>query len=213
MLFQIISQKDSLRYYLLTLLFIYINASNSITDIYFLVIYRYKDDVYDRIWLPYESSNDWARLNTSLNNDDLVQDRYKPAAIVMSTAVTSLNASAPLQFHWDADNENDQYYSYLLFNEVEKLAENETRAFIITVNRDLLYGPLIPKYQKVTTVYCRKPSTRAKRYQISLSKTENSTLPPILNAFEIYKVKEFSRSETQQEDGMLALNFLVSFAV
>jgi len=175
------------------------------TDIYILVMCRYKDDVYDRIWLPYESSSDWVRLNTSLNNDDLVQDRYKPPVIVMSTAVTLVNASAPLQLVWDADNENDQYYSYLLFNEVEKLAANETRAFNITVNGNLLFGPVMPKYQKVNTIYCKRPLIRAKRYLISLFKTEYSTLPPILNAIEIYKVKDFSRSETQQDDGMLAL--------
>ncbi|WJX92008.1 hypothetical protein P8452_73709 [Trifolium repens] len=32
--------------------------------------YRYKDDVYDRIWLPYDIK-DWRRLSTSLNNNDL----------------------------------------------------------------------------------------------------------------------------------------------
>jgi hypothetical protein len=52
----------------------------------------------------------------------------------MSTAVATVNASALLQIQWNADNVNEQYYYYLHFKEVEKLAGNETRAFHITSN-------------------------------------------------------------------------------
>ncbi|MCH82993.1 receptor-like protein kinase, partial [Trifolium medium] len=162
-------------------------------------MYRYKDDVYDRIWLPYES-RDWRRLTTSLNNDDLDQNYYRPPAIVMSTAVTPVNGSAPLQFHWDADNVNDQYYIYRHFSEVEELAGNETRAFNMTMTGELPYGPEIPIYRGVYTIFTRLPLTGAKRYQLSLSKTENSTHPPILNAIEVYKVKDFSQLETEPDD-------------
>ena len=37
----------------------------------------------------------------------------------------------------------------------------------------------------------------------SILKTGNSTLPPIINAIEIYTVKDLSQSETDQQDGML----------
>ncbi|RHN39198.1 putative transferase [Medicago truncatula] len=161
--------------------------------------YRYKDDVYDRIWSPYESS-DWRRLSTSLNNNALAQNSYKPPAIVMTTAATPVNASAPLQFHWYADSVNDQYYLYLYFNEVEKLAGNKTRAFNITLNDEFWYEPVVP-----AVIYTTTHMTGAKRYQFSLIKTENSTLPPILNAYEVYKVKQFLQPETQQDDGKLAL--------
>jgi len=167
-------------------------------------MYRYKDDVYDRIWMPYESS-DWRRISTSLNNDGLMQDSYNSPAIVMRTAVTPVNASAPLQFHWDVDNVNEQYYKYMHFNEVEKLTGNETRAFDMTVNGGNLYGPQIPEYQNAKTVFSTRPLTGAKRYLISLFKTESSTLSPILNAIEVYKVKDFSQSETQQDDGKQVL--------
>ena len=40
---------------------------------------------------------------------------------------------------------------------------------------------------------------------ISIYKTESSTLPPILNAFEVYKVIELRQSETGQEEGMFFL--------
>ncbi|CAJ2663771.1 unnamed protein product [Trifolium pratense] len=161
---------------------------------------RYKDDAYDRIWLSSSIRSDWRRLNTSVNNDDLQQNHYKLPAIVMSTAVTPVNGSAAIQFYWSADDVNNQYYLYTHFGEVEKLAANETRAFNINVNGGLFYAPVIPLYRKAMTIFNNRPLTGATVYQVSLSKTKNSTLPPILNAFEIYKLKDFSQSETQQDD-------------
>ena len=155
----------------------------------------------------------WAPLSTSLNNDDLAQNSYEPPAVVMSTAAKPVNVSAPLQLEWPADNVYDRYYIYLHFNEVEKLAKNETRSFNITVNGGFLFGPQIPVYQSVSTISSTTPTTGAKSHLISLFKTEHSTHPPILNAIEVYKVKDFSLSETQQNDGKLALYFLVSFVV
>ncbi|CAJ2663782.1 unnamed protein product [Trifolium pratense] len=155
--------------------------------------YRYENDVYDRLWLPFQWI-DTKKLNAS--DYLLLQNDYTPPAIVMRTAATPVNASAPLLFHWNADNVTDQYYLYLHFNEVEDLTQNETRAFNITVNGEFFYGPMIPGYQVTDTVISSAPLTGAARYLISLSKTENSTLPPILNAVEIYKLKDFSQSET-----------------
>ncbi|KAJ1420256.1 Serine-threonine/tyrosine-protein kinase, catalytic domain [Sesbania bispinosa] len=54
------------------------------------------------------------------------------------------------------------------------------------------------------TLMSRSASTGATSYQITLLPTLNSTLPPILNAFEIYIVKDFSQPETQQDDRQIA---------
>jgi hypothetical protein len=166
---------------------------------------RYKNDISDRIWSPFENS-DWRQLKTSINNvNGSFQNDYKPPAIVMSTAATPVDVNEPLEIEWEGDNENDQYYLYLYFNEVEKLAANETRAFNIKVNGDFWYGPMIPRYGSAYTIFSRDPFPRAATYLVSLSKTGNSTLPPILNAIEIYNVKDFSQSETEQNDGKLVI--------
>ncbi|XP_045789578.1 probable LRR receptor-like serine/threonine-protein kinase At1g05700 [Trifolium pratense] len=159
--------------------------------------YRYKDDVYDRVWLPFE----WNGMK-QLSTDEglLTKSIYNAPAIVMRTAATPVNVSAPVQIFFDAENVNEQYYAYLHFNEVEKLAENETRIFNITVNGVSLYEFEVPVYRSPDTIFSQTPMTGASRYIFSLTKTENSTLPPILNAFEIYIVKDFSQSETQQVD-------------
>nr|WAP48841.1 malectin leucine-rich repeat receptor-like kinase 1a [Medicago truncatula] len=162
--------------------------------------YRYKDDVFDRIWYSQLYNKNVARLNTTLHSDDLHQNDFEPPAIVMSSALTPVNASDPLELYWNADNGNDQYYLYMHFNEVENLAPNETRAFNIRVSDTFWHGPVIPIYRKVKTIYSTTPLTGGTRYPISLFKIENSTLPPIVNAIEIYKVKDFSQPETKQDD-------------
>ncbi|XP_045790267.1 probable LRR receptor-like serine/threonine-protein kinase At1g05700 isoform X1 [Trifolium pratense] len=164
------------------------------------VVYRYKDDVYDRFWSPYELSSDFLRISTNVKNvDQSLLHPYKPPAIVMSSAVTPVNASAPLELEWEVDNVNDQYYFYLYFYEVEELAANETRKFNITHNDKLWFGPLTPLTQP-GTVQPDRHLTGKKTYRFSLFKTHDSTLPPILNAVEVYQVKDFSQSETKQDD-------------
>jgi hypothetical protein len=151
---------------------------------------RYREDVYDRIWTTFQP-NRWTQLSTSVSPDDLVQSIYKLPA----------NASAPFDYYWYPDNVNDQYYLYVHFNEVEKLAENETRSFNITLNGVYWAGPLIPKYQETLTIYSIHPLSGSTRHILSLLKTESSTLPPIINALEIYIAREFSLSESEQDDG------------
>jgi len=167
------------------------------------VVCRYKDDVYDRIWMP-NRFNKWTQLSSTLDpGGDLLQNKYKPPKVVMSTAATPINPSAPLDFYWDSNNVNEGFYIYMHFNDVEKLATNETRTFNIFMNNKLFYGPLAPGYQTTTTIFSKEAMTGATTYQFSLVKTETSTLPPIMNALEIYKVIYFPRSETEQDDGML----------
>ncbi|KAK7255507.1 hypothetical protein RIF29_28920 [Crotalaria pallida] len=178
--------------------------------------YRYKDDVYDRIWLPYPPDKRWTQLNASLTNENLSQTAYKPPAVVMSTAATPINASASFDFHWDDDNLLDaQYYVCMHFTEVQKLAPNETRSFDITLNGDHWYGPLVPLYQKTTTIYSTSAFTGGSGtgFQFSLIKTENSTLPPIINGVEIYMVIDLSHSETEQDDVDAIINIKKAYGV
>ena len=89
------------------------------------------------------------------------------------------------------------------FAEVVKLRANESRSFNITINGELWNDePLSPRYLLTDTVYSTTALTGGK-YVFSILKTGNSTLPPIINAIEIYTVKDLPRSETDQQDGML----------
>lgn len=133
---------------------------------------------------------------------------YKPPSEIMSTAITPTNASEPLVYTWFT-YQNKAYYVYLHFSEIQKLKANQSRSFDIFLNGELYYGPLVLDYLNVTTIYSTSPlhitanSFGFGNYTFSLIKRKNSTLPPILNAIEIYTSVDFSQSETSRDDGML----------
>lgn len=120
----------------------------------------------------------------------------------MSTAATPINESGPLEFYLPPEA-NSKYYVYMHFAELVKLKANQSRSFNITLNGELWYdGTVVPSYLFTNTLFSPSALTGG-NYVFSIFKTENSTLPPIINAIEIYTVKHFPQSETDKQDGML----------
>lgn len=167
-----------------------------------LCFLRYRDDVYDRIWQP-RNFDGWTKLSTSLSIESESYNEYQPPSVVMRTAVRPKNDSSPLIFTWKAENATSEYYLYMHFAELEELKANQSRSFNITVNGKSFSEYVVPDYLYATTVYRTSALKIVEEYTVSIFKTENSTLPPILNAVEIYSVKNLLQSETDQEDGML----------
>ncbi|XP_048443127.1 LRR receptor-like serine/threonine-protein kinase IOS1 [Pyrus x bretschneideri] len=160
--------------------------------------YRYPYDIHDRFWSYLENQGAWTNLNTSSTINS--EFEYQPPSIVMGTAATPNTSNRSLNIFWEPDTE--VYHVYLHFAEVGKLQPNQSRQFNITTNGELCNGTLAPDYLSTTTIFCTAESLSGSRVQNNLSiiKTGNSTLPPILNAYEIYKVKEFLISDTSQDD-------------
>ena len=119
----------------------------------------------------------------------------------MSTAATPVNESAPMILLWQPHNASDQFYVYMHFVELQVLQKNQTRSFDITINDILYHKNVVPKYGFIYTTFSNITFS-GEKLLVLLQKTKRSTLPPILNAVEVYKLKVFSQSETEREDGM-----------
>ncbi|KAK4590906.1 hypothetical protein RGQ29_021199 [Quercus rubra] len=166
--------------------------------------YSYKDidDVIDRIWSPFGASL-WRNIST-IQTVDSSYNSYQLPSVVMSTAVTPLTANDSIGSYWSPDNATSQYYFYMHFAEIEKLQANQSREFNIFLNGELWYKALSPSYLVATTIF--RPTYRTKpdnetSFQIWINKTETSTLPPLLNAIEIYTVNQLLQAQTDQKDG------------
>ncbi|MCE3049601.1 hypothetical protein HAX54_045361 [Datura stramonium] len=147
---------------------------------------RYSNDAYDRIWMPFVWNNKTI-INTK---QEVLENTYRVPSAVMSTAVTPDPLTAmdeSLKFYWTASNTTDRYYIYLHFSEIEELPVTQTREFNIYINDNLFYGPMSPVYLSTTTVYTLSPGYGYERYDVVINKTAASTLPPLINAVEIYK--------------------------
>ncbi|KOM44460.1 hypothetical protein LR48_Vigan05g206500 [Vigna angularis] len=161
------------------------------------MIYRYSYDAYDRFWVLCDFKEDWTRINASIPDDSLNQTE-EPPAIVMSTAVTPANDSAPLVISWKPEHETDQFYVYMHFKELQVLTTNQTREFNIMLNAaESWFSNCSPRNYR--TIYSTSARS-GKELKFSLERTEKSTLPPIINAIEIYRVIDLQKPETFQED-------------
>lgn len=121
----------------------------------------------------------------------------------MGTAAIRINTSKPLEIWWEPEDINTKYHVYLHFTEVVDLHENQTRGFNITYNGDYWYGPLIPAYLYTTTIFIQRPlPVPTKKHLFSLVPIENSTLPPIINAVEVYSAIDLLEPASNQGDGI-----------
>ena len=148
--------------------------------------YRYPVDLYDRIWLNYFDNN-WSEIATSRKVDPF--SNFEPPTEVMSTAGTPKNENSSMDLNWVSSDSTAQYYYYLHFAELQNLTRNQYRAFDITLNGKPWSTTFqVPEKLVSTNVWSLAYSvTGATSYTLSLVKHENSTLPPILNAYELYR--------------------------
>uniref|UniRef100_A0A2N9F1L1 Protein kinase domain-containing protein n=1 Tax=Fagus sylvatica TaxID=28930 RepID=A0A2N9F1L1_FAGSY len=162
--------------------------------------YRYKDDVFDRMWFPPTPMIGWTSISTSLTVDATSHIDFQPPSVVMSSASTAINTSAPMTFNWVPPDNTTQYYVYMHFAEIKELQANQSRIFNISLNGKPWGGPIIPTYLQSTTVYSPSALSGGK-YEFALYKIEQSTLPPLINAIEVYTVVQLLQSQTDQKDG------------
>ncbi|XBJ20814.1 hypothetical protein VPH35_011577 [Triticum aestivum] len=157
------------------------------------VILRYPDDPHDRFWIPQSKPTEWSEISTAKRVHNMEGSSFDVPSAVMQTAVTPINSSSPIQFTWDAEpsaNVPDPGYICILhFSELQPLPVNALRQFYVTLNGQLWLGKgLTPQYLYTNAVFNGIPSHGSHQYNVSLNATTNSTVPPILNAIEIFSV-------------------------
>ncbi|KAM7473296.1 hypothetical protein LguiB_020539 [Lonicera macranthoides] len=135
----------------------------------------------------------------------------------MKKAIVPQNASDNLQFYWTLENTTDLFYIYMHFAEVEALQPNQSRSFNIYLNGELLYVFVSPRYLSAFTLYNESPAScngnSVCRLTISINRTDNSTLPPIINALELYQVIQFTEPETDENDLDAITNIKAMYSV
>ena len=144
--------------------------------------------MYDRIWrCDLDDTNGWYPLvmeSLNLDSGRRSSDIYKLPSQVLRTAVQSPNVSHPLQFDYDnlyaPLDKPYEYYVYFHFLEIQQLPIGKKR--------------IAP--QKTSSV----------SVLFNVSATSESDAPPILNAFEVYKLITQLDLPTQARDGIYQYN-------
>ncbi|RZS28247.1 hypothetical protein BHM03_00061815, partial [Ensete ventricosum] len=170
----------------------------------------YPFDRYDRIWQPYVDPVGWTSISTNLTVKNYGIDQFEAPSAVMQTAAVPVNSST-LEFYWDFVGSGaavNEFYASLHFSE---LLPNTRRAFDVYLNGDKWYANYTPTYLMSDTIYSPTPLTPSLRYNWALNSTGLSTLPPILNAIEVYTPMFLKNTPTDSNDGTLGY-FLVPFS-
>jgi len=169
---------------------------------------RYQDDRFDRIWSPYSSNISWNSIITS-GYIDVFQNGYCPPDEVIKTAAAPENVDDPLELFWTSDDPNVRFYAYLYFAELETLEKNETRKIKILWNGSPVSETSFEPSSKYSTTFSNPRAFTGKDHWISIQKTVDSTLPPILNAIEIFTAQSLDEFSTTIEDSEFPLSISI----
>ncbi|EOA29469.1 hypothetical protein CARUB_v100250851mg, partial [Capsella rubella] len=169
-------------------------------DIMMMARLRYPDDVYDRQW----SSNYYypgeLEINTTLTVNS--SNPFRLPQVIARSGAKSKNARETFRFGGGSSgNPSDNIVIYLHFAEIENLQANDIREFDISWNGNITNSAYSPKKLQIETVFNTSPNKcDGLSCDMELVRTRRSTLPPLLNAYEVYTVMEFPVSETFLDD-------------
>ncbi|KAF3517164.1 hypothetical protein DY000_02059949 [Brassica cretica] len=162
---------------------------------------RYPDDGFDRIWFPStpEGSKQLSSSSPSLSRNSTLSFRLPQVA--MRTAVVPNITNGSLDFGWVPEDPSLEFYIYMYFMELREPSSNsvERREFAIFLNGEGFSRPLNVTYLRTTALFTLSP-LKAERFDFSVRQTRDSTLPPLINAIEVYFVNKLLQSSTDQTD-------------
>ncbi|PUZ65099.1 hypothetical protein GQ55_3G196200 [Panicum hallii var. hallii] len=169
-----------------------------------VAVVRYPDDPYDRVWLPWSDPAEWKEISTAEAVKGVVGSLFEEPSTVMQTAIVPLNASKSIDFSWDAEPSHvypdPGYICMLHFAELQRLDSNATRQFDVTINGVPWYHAYTPLYLTSDTIYSGGLHRSSSNYSISIRATANSTLPPTVNAAEVFNVISTASVGTDVQD-------------
>lgn len=146
---------------------------------------------------------DWNLITTTLNVN--TSNGFDPPQGAMASAATYVNDNGTWDIPWNMEDSTTRFHIYLHFAEIQTLLANETREFSVLLNGNEFSKPFSPKMLGIVTMITQPKSTlrcESGACLLQLVKTTKSTLPPLLNAMEIFTVVELPQPETNQDEGV-----------
>ncbi|XP_018515540.2 probable LRR receptor-like serine/threonine-protein kinase At1g51860 isoform X1 [Brassica rapa] len=176
-------------------------------------VIRYDEDQNDQAWSPFLNSVT-STISTDLNVDTS-NSFYEVPQAVIRTAGVPVNASEPWSIRWTLDEPTDLSYVYMHFAEVQTLKDNDIREFNITYNNGIRWYPFLrPESLKISTIANpRAISSPDGKFNFTFTMTGNSTLPPLLNALEIYTVVDILQLETDKDEVSAMINIKKTYGL
>ncbi|KAM4100046.1 hypothetical protein ACB094_05G039100 [Castanea mollissima] len=144
---------------------------------------------------------DVGRNSSDSNISESSENPYDLPDVVLKTAAKTKNSSIPLSLSWSPPDSHSKCYVYFHFAEIEKLEAGQQRELKINLNGERYLTESVKlDYLKPQTIVQNNPPISGERIYFSISAVEGTKLPPILNAVEIFVLKELPNKPTAIDD-------------
>ncbi|QCD92375.1 hypothetical protein DEO72_LG5g437 [Vigna unguiculata] len=171
---------------------------------------RYPYDVFDRIWAPSygiglsEVKSEPSGIDTSTAEDH-------PPQAALENAIISSSTTQYMQFINRLSTKELPIYITAYFSEVNESAVGKRSIQMYIDNKPFL-SPIVPPFGSVKEVFITNMTASAKTSFI-LQASETSTLPPVLNALEVYTLSDALTAGTDSRDVEGLLQLQLAFEV
>ncbi|KAL1544175.1 putative LRR receptor-like serine/threonine-protein kinase [Salvia divinorum] len=168
---------------------------------------RFSADPYDRQWITDSTMNGTIQVSGNAKLESGLTTDYPPPAVLRS-AVTAPTRNSTIQFNLALSTKfTSSVYINWYFSEVARLGPNETRYFSFYKDNQPLSKPFSPPYENCTQKYISNMTLSANN-SFSLVPAENSTLPPLVNAMEVFILGDLplnNGTQTEDVEGLASL--------
>ncbi|KAM0826257.1 hypothetical protein ACQ4PT_069007 [Festuca glaucescens] len=177
-------------------------------------ILRYPSDLHDRIWSTYDAIPNWTEISTTSVIQNNLSGVYDvPSSVIQNAATVN---SSRMDFSWDPSDTSvdisSKYFFVFYLAELQNVPSNAVRQFdIIVNNKTWNTQPYTPTY--LFANYFSGIVDGMANFRVSLVSTKNATLPPILNAMEMYLVKPITEVATDPGDAKAMMAIQENFGV
>ncbi|KAJ0250389.1 Leucine-rich repeat protein kinase family protein [Hirschfeldia incana] len=174
---------------------------------------RYDEDFHDRVWVPYRE-NETLSISTNLPVDTS-SNSYDVPQNVANSAIIPAKPTDPLNIWWDLGDAKTESYIYMHFAEIQNLGDNEIREFNITYNGDQVWETFFrPGKLNITTIISPTALNSPDGiFNFTFTMTKHSTLPPLINALEVYTVVENLLLAAYQDEVSAMMNIKKTYGL
>lgn len=170
-------------------------------------MYRFENDRYDRIWTPESGGIGTRKLfgNSVISNPGWLDN---PPPVVLRNAVAPIDRNATLVLDMGFPPVVASVYINWFFSEVTQLLPGQNRTFRISLN-DAHSVPISPPFGNFSQFFASN-YTVSPNSTVSLVPTNYSTLPPLINALEVYLIGDMTTNGTNVADSEQFLFFFLT---
>ncbi|XP_022729885.1 probable LRR receptor-like serine/threonine-protein kinase At1g05700 [Durio zibethinus] len=174
-------------------------------------IVRYNDDSYDRIWLPAINGGDFTVLTSAALLIEVSLDDRPPQAVFQNAFATNSTAIS-ITLGTNLPITEVPIYMNMYFSEVSILDSTQKRSFELYIDGKPSSNPFIPSYGEAGEIFLTN-ITASSNTTFSLVASSDSTLPPLINALEVFTISDELTDGTNSDDVQGLASLLYEFNV